>query len=69
MTEQETIKIALTGHRPQRLGGYDYYNPLNLSIATKLREHLLSHLKQGKRVHAISGMALGADTIFALVAL
>lgn len=67
MTEQ--IKIALTGHRPSKLYGYDYYSPGNLAIATKLREYLLSHLQQGKQVHAISGMALGADTIFALVAL
>ncbi|HDR4736827.1 TPA: DUF1273 family protein [Bacillus cereus] len=65
----EKITIALTGHRPGKLGGYDYYSPLNLSIATKLREYLLFHLRQGKQVHAISGMALGADTIFALVAL
>ncbi|MES9681640.1 SLOG family protein [Gottfriedia acidiceleris] len=66
---KETIKIALTGHRPQKLGGFDYYTPKNLAIATKLREYLLFHLNNGKQVHAISGMALGADTIFALVAL
>lgn len=65
----EKITIAVTAHRPNRLYGYDYYSPGNLAIATKLREHLLSHLNQGKQVHAISGMALGGDTIYALVVL
>lgn len=64
-----SITITLTGHRPQRIGGYNYYSPLNLAIATKIRNHLLSYLKQGIKVHAISGMALGADTIYALVVL
>ncbi|MGH1107461.1 SLOG family protein [Bacillus paranthracis] len=65
----EKITIAVTAHRPNRLYGYDYYSPGNLAIATKLREYLLSHLNQGKQVHAISGMALGGDTIYALVVL
>ncbi|MEX3713474.1 SLOG family protein [Cytobacillus horneckiae] len=70
MTDKKTVKIAVTAHRPNKLPGkYDYYHPANLAIATKLREHLLTHLNAGKRVHAISGMALGGDTIFALVAL
>ncbi|MFE7817864.1 SLOG family protein [Priestia megaterium] len=69
MAGKQTIRIALTGHRPSRLGGYDYYSPVNIAIAFKLREHLLSHIKQGKKIIAIGGMALGADTIFALVAL
>ncbi|MCY9308781.1 SLOG family protein [Bacillus inaquosorum] len=63
------ITISLTGSRPSKLGGYDYYSPLNIAIANKLRDYLLSYLKAGMRVHAISGMALGADTIFALVVL
>ncbi|ARO21442.1 hypothetical protein B2J90_29015 (plasmid) [Bacillus tropicus] len=65
----EKITIAVTAHRPNKLYGYDYFSPGNLAIATKLREHLLSHLNQGKQVHAISGMALGGDTIYALVVL
>ena len=65
----ETISIALTGHRPDKLYGYNYYSPGNLAIANRLREHLLSYLNKGMKIHAISGMALGADTIFALVAL
>ncbi|BCT30354.1 SLOG family protein [Bacillus velezensis] len=63
------ITISLTGSRPSKLGGYDYYSPLNIAIANKLRDYLHSYLKAGMRVHAISGMALGADTIFALVVL
>ncbi|UOE58140.1 SLOG family protein [Cytobacillus oceanisediminis] len=68
MTEERLV-ISLTGHRPNKTGGYDYYSPLNLAIATRIRNHLLFHLQNGKRIHAISGMALGSDTIFALVVL
>ncbi|MFE4029233.1 SLOG family protein [Priestia sp. YIM B13551] len=69
MNTKQTFRIALTGHRPKDIGGYDFMSPINLTIAMKLREYLLSHLKQGKRIIAISGMALGADQIFAKVAL
>jgi len=66
----ETIKIAATGHRPKDLcGGYNLQSPTNKMIAKAMKEHLLSYLKDEKKVHAISGMALGTDTIFALVAL
>lgn len=64
-----SITICLTGHRPTKIGGYNNYSPLNLAIATKLREKLLSYLNQGNKVHAISGVALGSDTLFALVVL
>lgn len=63
------VKIAVTAHRPDKLGGYDILSPYNLDIAYILREHLLVHIRAGKRIHAISGMALGGDTIFARVAL
>ncbi|MEK1828804.1 SLOG family protein [Priestia megaterium] len=63
------VRIALTGHRPDKLGGYDYLNPINLTIAVRIRDYLLSYLNQGYEVMAISGMALGADQIFAKVAL
>lgn len=69
MTEQ-IIKIALTGPRPKTIGwGYDYFEPKYIAVATKLREHLLSYLNKGIKVHAIGGMALGFDTLYALVAL
>ena len=69
MANTSRIVISLTGHRPEELGGYNYHHPVNLAIATKIRKRLLHHLEQGKSIHAISGMALGADQIFALVAL
>ena len=69
MSTKQTIIVANTGHRPKTKEDYAVNSPLNLAIAKKLREHLLSHLQTGKKVHAISGMAQGSDTLYALVAL
>lgn len=66
--EKETVVISLTAHR-KLPGGYSIYTPENLALAMKVREYLLSHLKQGKRVHGISGMAPGGDIIYARVLL
>lgn len=67
--ESETITITLTGHRPEKLDGYDIYSPFYLELAKQLREWVLDYINNGKKVHMISGMALGADTIWALVGL
>ena len=57
--------ICLTGHRPQKLYGYDLNDKRWLALKEKLKEIL----KERKCTEAISGMALGADTIFALAVL
>ena len=57
--------IAVTGHRPHRLWGYDYSHPNYTTLGRTFRDMLIEH--NAKR--AISGMALGVDTIFAMVAL
>jgi uncharacterized phage-like protein YoqJ len=49
--------VALTGHRPSKLGGYDPDNP----IATKVREAIRAKLVELKPEKIISGMALGVD--------
>lgn len=49
--------VAFTGHRPNKLGGYDEPNPVRDQIRAALRE-LLAELHPAK---AISGMALGVD--------
>lgn len=60
------MKIAVTGHRPRSLGwGYDYNHPKYYELGRKLRDVL----KENKATHAISGMALGVDTVFAMVVL
>lgn len=67
---KNTITIAATGHRPNKLpGGYDVQSYSNVALGKKIRDVFLSHLDKGLQIHAISGMALGVDTIFALVAL
>ena len=58
--------IAVTGHRPKRLGNeYDYKGPYSDYIDFELRR-IIEKLKP---THMISGMALGVDTIFAHLAL
>lgn len=57
--------VAVTGHRPGKLWGYDYNHPKYKELGNVLGSHLL----ELECDYAISGMALGVDTIFALVVL
>jgi uncharacterized phage-like protein YoqJ len=60
------MRIAVTGHRPNKLG--NEYN-LNGPITTKIKldlQRLINHLRP---FQMISGMALGVDTIWAILAL
>lgn len=73
------MKIAVTGHRPSKLGdAYDVMHPTNINIAVMMRNFILD--KAGfdeatqtfattEKVLLISGMALGVDTLWALVGL
>lgn len=59
------MKIALTGHRPDKLNNeYNLDGPWSTHIRTKLQE-IIDDLKP---TLIISGMALGCDTIWALLA-
>lgn len=53
--------IAITGHRPPKLGGYKLPNPTYNKVYQAI-EKLLLELKPEK---CLSGMALGADQYFA----
>lgn len=57
---------AVTGHRPDKLGGeYDLKGPYSGYIRDQLRQEIeLYNIET-----AISGMALGVDTLWALLAL
>lgn len=58
--------IALTGHRPNKLGNeYTGEGP----ISTALRYKLIDILQRHNPDYVISGMALGADTIWAKVSI
>lgn len=60
------MRIAVTGHRPDKLGReYDYQGPYSSFI----RQEIKKILQDRNPTQAISGMALGVDTIFAQEAL
>lgn len=59
------MKICVTGHRPNKLYGYNFSDPRY----QKLKEQFKSILKENKCDEAITGMALGVDTVFALAVL
>lgn len=68
-------KVAVTGHRPDKLFGYDLlnpnYTPIREAIEEALRERLIYLTVLGKPnpLECITGMALGIDQLFGLVAL
>jgi uncharacterized phage-like protein YoqJ len=49
--------LAVTGHRPDKLGGFDNPRPHNL-----LRAHMMASMMAMEPACLISGMALGVDT-------
>lgn len=59
------VSISLTGHRPDKLAGYDLSSP----YYTRLRNRLIAIIDKAvdkyPHVECHSGMALGADTIWA----
>lgn len=63
------INICLTGPRPNKLFGYNIYSPKYSSIRERLAFVLSETLLNNSRVTAHSGMALGADTIWAEIIL
>lgn len=64
VTEPSTVHIALTGHRPTKLGGYDLSTP----GYTAMQRDLETYIERTLAVHDVvvghSGLALGADTIW-----
>lgn len=59
------MKICITGHRPNKLYGYDLSDPKWVVLEKQLKQLLI----ENNCTEAISGMALGVDTIFAIAAL
>lgn len=53
--------IAVTGHRPNKLWGYDLTHPYYLAM----QRYFMEYLKEHKCTDAWTGMALGVDTVFA----
>ena len=61
-----TFEIALTGHRPNKLGGYNLKSPAYQILRQTLAEEIINNSLIYKHIICHSGMALGADTIWAL---
>lgn len=62
-------KIMVTGHRPQRLGGYTASNPTRDWVLEQLLDILYRTKGKHPDIEAISGMALGVDQWFAQCAM
>lgn len=61
--------IALTGHRPERLGLPDsVINSAWLPIRDWIRNVLLDEIEKSKEIEVFSGMASGSDIAMAIVA-
>lgn len=54
--------IAVTGHRPDKLWGYD----LKYHKYKELSNLMINFLKENDATHCISAMALGVDIVFAI---
>lgn len=59
------MKVCVTGHRPNKMYGYNIYN----DQWEKLKEYFKIFLVGTHCEEAITGMALGVDTVFALAVL
>lgn len=59
------MKISVTGHRPHKLWGYDLKHPSYRVMCDKFKQLLI----ENNCTEAITGMALGVDTVFALAVL
>jgi len=69
-TGEKTVNFMVTGHRPQKLGGYDPNNPITSAVRKQMRSILIKAKdKHGDKLRCITGMALGVDRIFAELAI
>ena len=59
------VSISLTGHRPNKLAGYDLSKPYYTRLRNRLIAIIEHSLAKYDIVECHSGMALGADTVWA----
>ena len=58
------IHIALTGHRPNKLGGYDIQTEPYQKLQADLEQYIRFQLETYQTIWCHSGLALSADTIW-----
>ena len=63
LAEPPTFRLMVTGHRPHKLRGQEHV------VARVLHTKLVGAKEQHPKLHAISGMAMGVDIMFAEAAL
>lgn len=63
------VHVALTGHRPNKLWGYDLDNPEYERLQDKLESIVEQLLKGYNTVICHSGLALGADSVWSIAIL
>ncbi|MFT9488297.1 MAG: SLOG family protein [Tepidibacillus sp.] len=56
--------VAFTGHRPNKLGGYNENNPIMITVKEVLSKTIDELIAEGY-THFISGMAIGVDMVAA----
>lgn len=59
------MKICVTGHRPNKLFGYSLLDTRYIELEQRFRDLLINN----NCTEAITGMALGADMVFAITVL
>ena len=64
MTRQAPLFTMMTGHRPQKLGGFDS-NPIAARVQKHLHETLTALQSRIPHLHGLTGMALGCDQWYA----
>jgi uncharacterized phage-like protein YoqJ len=57
------MNLAVTGHRPPKIGGYNENSPLRTAVRRAIR----SRIRELKPDYGITGMALGVDQDFAKI--
>lgn len=72
-SKEKPFRMALTGHRPKDFNipdgeKYNLNHPVYDKLRTELYDHASQKLEENGKITIISGMALGADTVWAEVA-
>lgn len=62
---ENVVSISLTGHRPDKLAGYDLSKPYYTRLRNRLINIIERSLTKYDMVKCHSAMALGADTVWA----
>lgn len=65
LPQKEKLIVSLTGHRPPKLAGYNMNDPYYARLQERLVKVIEALATRYQQIECHSGMALGADTIWA----